>query len=93
MDRVKHGSTCSFCPNLCRGGLKVQIPGGDERRVLGEGSKHLVHLDEEAVNEVSGMVGVKGCLVDLHSGCNKVLKILYHIVEVFVSSWQILHDS
>lgn len=74
-------------------GLKLQVPRGGERRTLGEGSEHLVHLDEEAVDEVSGVVGVKGGFIDLDSGCDEVLKLLYHVVQVVVSSWQILHDS
>jgi hypothetical protein len=58
-----------------------------------KGSRYLVHLDEEAVNEVPRVLGVQGCFIDLDPGCYEVLKILYQVVQVIMSSWQILHDS
>lgn len=74
-------------------GLKLQVPEGGEGRGLGQGSEHLVNLDEEAVDEVSGMLGVQGCFVDLDSGSNEVLNLLQHVIDAVVSSWKILHDS
>lgn len=52
-----------------------------------------MHLDEEAINEVPRVLGVKGCFVNLDSRGNEVLELLYQVVDVIVSSWQILHNS
>ena len=59
----------------------------------GKRKRYLVHLDEEAVNEVSRVLGVKGCFIDLDPGGNEALELLYQVVDAIVSSWQILHDS
>lgn len=59
----------------------------------GHRKRYLVHLDEEAINEVPRVLGVKRCFVDLDLGGNEVLELLYQVVDAIVSSWQILHDS
>lgn len=59
----------------------------------GKGKKYLVHLDEEAVNEVPRVLWVKRYFVDLDPRGNEVLELLYQVVDAIVSSWQILHDS
>lgn len=51
-----------------------------------------MHLDEEAINEVPRVLGVKGCFVNLDSRGNEVLELFYQVVDVIVSSWQILHN-
>ena len=55
--------------------------------------RYLMHLDEEAVNEVSRVLWVKGFLIDLDPRGNEVLELLYQVVDAIVSSWQMLHDS
>lgn len=52
-----------------------------------------MHLDEEAINEVTRVLWVQGCLIDLDLLSNEVLEILNQVVNTIVSSWQILHDS
>lgn len=54
--------------------------------------RYLVHLDEEAVNEVPRVLWVKRCFVDLHPRGNEVLELFYQVVDAIVSSWQVLHD-
>lgn len=57
-----------------------------------KGKRYLVHLDEEAVNEVPRVLWVKRCFVDLHPRGDEVLEFFHQVVDAIVSSWQILHD-
>lgn len=54
---------------------------------------YLLHLDEEAINEVPRVVGVKCRLVGFDLLGNEVLQLLNQVINAVVSSRQVLHDA
>lgn len=55
--------------------------------------QYLLHLDEEAINEVPRVVGVKRRLVGFDLLGNEVLQLLNQVINAVVSSRQVLHDA
>lgn len=53
--------------------------------------EHLLHADEEGVDEVPGGIGIQGALVPFHLPGYEVLQPLYLLVGTLLGSWQVLH--